>query len=769
MYALRNHPTPPNPDLWGSVARPLPTNAWWLNFVIQTGEGVTAPLPFNMRARGQGMVLCFPWVTVSETVVFPPFIENIRVLVEEQVESRKVVAFDDLSATLEWRKTGGGGSLTLPVVRGAPYATFIFDNLTPKITTQHAIVNIVDANPTGTRFEVFLNNGQKWLIYSSHTITMQFANNEILASAPFTGVLRVAIVPPGERESLEDLSPDTSFEPWLDDHRHIYPTGGSAVMDYEGDMSNLRFEFTTQSMVLPSSGDLLMMAMPHHLDTGLETAGMGNVYRTTYGFLTGVLGATWQLPDTLPTIGWTAPRSIDSSRVEAVRAALLEDVPVLETNAPDPYFFGKEISAMGRLALIADELGETSVAGDCRERMKQEYMPWLMGQNDDAYVYDEDWGGIVPTNGLADMGADFGAGYYNDHHFHQGYHIYAIAAIARGDPTFLANEENKRRALDLVRNFANPNRNDPYYTFARHKDFYVGHSWASGIIPNFGVRANQESTSEAINAYYAVQLIGQALGDINLENFGRIMLGLELRSARKYWLIKSSDNIYPEPFASNKVVGIRWPTKADYATFFGANAEFIFGIQFLPFTPISEIHLDATWVEEAYPRLSPALETAGEGWRGFIFMAHAVIDPMQAWMEVNQLQGYDNGNSKTNTLYWVATRPNGMMGPNPSPMPPPNPPPSPSPSPPPSPPSSPPSGDLMLTNRELELAHFIINAVYRTIGDHQVTIAEVTNLAQELGGSQRRRSLLGSFDVSQAYTQQLPLFWAAGFPDQPED
>lgn len=34
-------------------------------------------------------------------------------------------------------------------------------------------------------------------------------------------------------------------------------------------------------------GNLLMMAMPHHLDTQLQGAGMGNVYRTTYGFLTG--------------------------------------------------------------------------------------------------------------------------------------------------------------------------------------------------------------------------------------------------------------------------------------------------------------------------------------------------------------------------------------------------------------------------------------------------------------------------------------------------
>ena len=38
-------------------------------------------------------------------------------------------------------------------------------------------------------------------------------------------------------------------------------------------------------------------------------------------------------------------------------------------------------------------------------------------------------------------------------------------------------------------------------------------------------------------------------------------------------------------------------------------------------------------------------------------MAHAVIDKNVAWNEVNTLTSYDDGNSKTNTLYWVATRP----------------------------------------------------------------------------------------------------------------
>ena len=124
-----------------------------------------------------------------------------------------------------------------------------------------------------------------------------------------------------------------------------------------------------------------------------------------------------------------------------------------------------------------------------------------------------------------------------------------------------------------------------------------------------------------------------------------------------YWQINDVDDIYPSPFADRKVVGILWGTKVDYATFFGANTEFVHCIQMLPFTPISEELLDPDWIQEEYQILQTAIGSAVDGWKGFIYMAHAIIDPEAAWAEVQSLGGYDDGNSKTNTFYWVATRP----------------------------------------------------------------------------------------------------------------
>ena len=70
-------------------------------------------------------------------------------------------------------------------------------------------------------------------------------------------------------------------------------------------------------------------------------------------------------------------------------------------------------------------------------------------------------------------------GFYNDHHFHYGYHIYSAAVVAKYDPQWAL--DNFEKILLFVRSFANPSRDDYVFPVFRHKDWYQGSSWASGI------------------------------------------------------------------------------------------------------------------------------------------------------------------------------------------------------------------------------------------------------------------------------------------------
>lgn len=74
------------------------------------------------------------------------------------------------------------------------------------------------------------------------------------------------------------------------------------------------------------------------------------------------------------------------------------------------------------------------------------------------------------------------------------------------------------------------------------QDFYDWHSWTSGLFPQADGKS-QESVSESINAYYAVYLLGHAVDDGSLKDWGRVLLAMELRAARKYWQMPGENGV----------------------------------------------------------------------------------------------------------------------------------------------------------------------------------------------------------------------------------
>lgn len=54
-----------------------------------------------------------------------------------------------------------------------------------------------------------------------------------------------------------------------------------------------------------------------------------------------------------------------------------------------------------------------------------------------------------------------------------------------------------------------------------------------------------------------------------------------------------------------------------------------------------------------------ALKVVENSWAGYIRMAEGIIDPAGAWAGVQTLSAseFDDGNSMTAALHWVATRP----------------------------------------------------------------------------------------------------------------
>jgi len=84
----------------------------------------------------------------------------------------------------------------------------------------------------------------------------------------------------------------------------------------------------------------------------------------------------------------------------------------------------------------------------------------------------------------------------------------------------------------------------------------------------------------------------------------------------------------------------------------------------MPFTPVSESLLDREWMAVDYQVLKMALvpdpaHKLEEQWRALIVMAQAIVDRDGAWTRALILgdDAFKAGNSKSNVLYWIATRP----------------------------------------------------------------------------------------------------------------
>jgi len=359
----------------------------------------------------------------------------------------------------------------------------------------------------------------------------------------------------------------------LRNHSHLFP-GPNTNFDYAVDSERgfviMKFDWDVQDVTNRSSlsksdetaFDLISFALPHHLDIMDDTVAVAGDVLYCAQSLTGpaclMEGSTWTLVDSIPDVNFRAPRPPAPWSFVDLSNSLRKDITFqlpdyFQRGAGDTYFSGKMLAKLGRILLIAEELQEICSGSlntseetfsheyakacqavslpsaqqmkDAIESLKSSVEIWINGTAETPFVYDSSWGGVVSCGcdfdgyqcrnkypdcrAFFDPGLDFGNAFYNDHHFHYGYHIYGAAVAAHFDPEW--GRRHFERVLLLIRDIANPTEKDKHFPTWRNKDWYQGHSWASGVAQNYRNGKNQESSSESIAAYEAVALFGKTM------------------------------------------------------------------------------------------------------------------------------------------------------------------------------------------------------------------------------------------------------------------
>lgn len=627
--------------------------------------------------------------------------------------SRNIVGFDVLSVLLQYYYGEDNKWMKVPMVRGSPYITVEYQNVLPVLEFNATVFTIngeqvEQKDPlapwnelqtwTSSRFELDIEvygtgesahgtgkSQQKWVLYFDkvRTLQLQYANEtdyrpynwrgelttptniRLVDTDFYTGAARLAVVPQGASHAAIEA---------LDKAAAIYPVGSSISTDVKD--SDASFSFCWKTKRFPdlgepnlnstSTAELLMMANPHHVATFKTDSNVFQVlgqfgHRTLKSNMTAVLGSCWEMHETLPTASFHEQDvPIQPQYLEAIKVALANDSNYTP-EADDPYYFGKEIGRQARLVLIADKLDAKELRDDMLDKLEEWLTPWMLGQNSDHFVYDRSWGGLCSLNGLKGVFwmTDFGNGWYNDHHFHYGYFLYAVGVVGKFRPDFV--KTHKAVVMSIVRDIASPDQSDTFFPFTRHFSWFDSHSFASGVYTLDGGKS-QESVSEAINAYYGVYLVGKSFSVPEVEHMGHLLLALEIRGAQTYWQMPSSSDIYEPIYAANKMTGQVAATKVSYTTWFGPQVEHMHLINMIPFTPITDAFLKPAYVQEEYPILQQqafgrAQDPIEDRWKGYAYLDLAIIDPADAWTKVQNMTFFDDGSSRTNSLYWIATRP----------------------------------------------------------------------------------------------------------------
>ncbi|MDR1195411.1 MAG: hypothetical protein LBL00_02935 [Endomicrobium sp.] len=255
------------------------------------------------------------------------------------------------------------------------------------------------------------------------------------------------------------------------------------------------------------------------------------------------------------------------------------------------YYHGKAVSRAANLIPIFHQYGGgyTAYRDSMINKLRTELATWYSGTNSSKnFGYDAAWGGIIGSNPMGNIvnANDFGASRFNDHHFHYGYFVYASAILAIYDPSFAESSQYKGMVDLIVKEYANPTRNDASFPFLRNFDVYEGHSYANGRGGGDGWFGNdEESTSESMNSWAAVYLWGLATNNTNLMNLGVYGYTTQYEATKSYYFNTDND-IWTTPPFNHKSIGMLFDSKFSWSLWWDPQiTQTVMGIQVLPLTP----------------------------------------------------------------------------------------------------------------------------------------------------------------------------------------
>ena len=324
-----------------------------------------------------------------------------------------------------------------------------------------------------------------------------------------------------------------------------------------------------------------------------------------------------------------------------------------------PYWQGKGLLRTIKLMDVVEQQGDLKERDRLLELVKERIEQWFSGKDSKTYFqYDEKLGTMV-----GHPEEYFSIEQMNDHHFHYGYWIRAVAEVALRDPAWAAKDRWGGMVDKLIADIAHAKRGDKAFPFLRNFDPYEGHSWASGIgLGEYG--NNQESSSEAVNAWAGMILWGEVTGDTATRDLGIYLYTSEVQAIDHYWF-DVHRLVFP-PEYKNVETSMVFGGKYAHNTWWTDEPRQIKGINLLPITTSSlylgrypayvQKNLDALVPEMAlYAEFGkkPSNAPPSDVWQDVFAKYQALANPKKALTSWDRWGSVELGDSRTHALHWM--------------------------------------------------------------------------------------------------------------------
>lgn len=563
------------------------------------------------------------------------------------------------------------GTITFPFVMGQGLITAEYSGLTPIIFSQLGFKTVTLAQGQVAsniqKYVATLFTGDIWVIYAilpsggsfDSTFELEVENDyHIQANSQVDGlILQVGIVPTGAEDDFDSVA-------------GAYPVSASVDASVTDDVGTYTISYDVQGS--SKSGNIWIWAYPHVVES-LSSSMSGaltnfTIDSLTKGLMTGVISTKLEMSEKLYTdiqyLPWSSNSTFTGPSYSSEALKLMANVSNSEMSQnildlvedASLYTAGKIYDKFAYILLVAkDILKDDSVTEDFLKTLQQAFTLYTSNEQNIPLMYDTLFKGVTSSgaqNG-GDSMTDYGNPYYNDHHFQYGYFVHAAAIIGYVDNYFNGTwvEDNKDWVNSLVRDVANPSKDDNYFPVFRMFDWFSGHSWAAGLFASADGK-NEESTSEDVNFAYGMKLWGKIIGDKEMEARGDLMLAVLKRALGLYVLMEDDNTIQPSNYIANKVAGITFENKLDHTTYFGTKLQYIQGIQMIPITPASGLTRNPTFVQQEWEdKLASIIDDLDSGWAGILRSDQALFDPIGAydWFSQSDFQQewLDDGASRT--------------------------------------------------------------------------------------------------------------------------